>query len=795
MPDAPEAIIQECINCGALVDTTDEEPLALIHCPNCGAAARVRRTFDTFEIQELLGAGGMGAVYRALDKKLNRPVALKVLRREHMDNPDLIDSLAKEAAITASINHPHVVKVYTTGTAYGVFYIAMELVDKGSLDDLMGLQGKVPELQVLEVGIQIAQGLNAALDRGLIHRDVKPGNILFANAHTAKITDFGLAVIQAQVGQETGEVWGTPYYVAPEKLDTPPREDFRSDLYSLGATLFHALAGRPPFEAETASMVALKHLKSQAVSLQSFAPEISSATAYVINKALSKDPQQRYQSYEEFAKSLQYAHDQVVEASRNPQKKRRLVVGDENEEAMSWITFGMVALIVLAGVLTFTFREKIFARSAEATPPPTPSAGTASPGRSALDTEIDAARKLLAEGKFGDAAVAFRTLDEKGGAQQPLQNWITLQGGLAFFLLGQPDEARAELIKVEKRGIYSQSKLDESIATFFVEIAHLAGTPDPQPAEIAAKFEKTSYQSFALLLLAAKNWQLGAFDDAGPLFNQFKSATPKDNYAWINLLKPVGQKFIDDYSAYRPAADAVKAADSPEKQREALEALRTARTKLQQRGKIIEYFDREEGRLEKLLRIHDEKVAEMMAAAEAADAKAIAAMKSSLNSYLAQFKFAEANGIVSAAALASDKAKAEKDLWANYTSVLARFKTTLVNDINAKGYAAPVARKNGTNLPAGTLRASDSQIELVSQFGNLATTWTDLAPGSIINIAGSFLRADTTATAPDRQWQLGHFLLQAGMKPQGLKLLEQAAAARPEYQEWLPRYQEAFAAP
>lgn len=791
MADAPKPLIQECRNCGALIDTTDEEPLALIHCPNCGAAARVRRSFDHFEIQEVLGAGGMGAVYRALDTKLNRPVALKVLRREHMDNPDLIDSLAKEAAITASINHPHVVKVYTTGTAHGVFYIAMELVDKGSLDDLMGLQGKVGEIQVLEVGVQIAQGLNAALDRGLIHRDVKPGNILFANANTSKITDFGLAVIQEHVGQVAGEVWGTPYYVAPEKLESPPSEDFRSDMYSLGATLFHALAGRPPFEAETASMVALKHLKSQVVSLQSFAPEISSATAFVINKALSKDPQQRYESYSEFIKSLQYAHDQVVEAARNPQKKHRVVVGGENDAAMSWVTFAMVAFIVLAGVLTFMFREQIFGKRQEATPPPV--VRTADPKRSPLDTEIAAARKLLAEGKYGEAAVAFRTLDEKGGAPQPVQNWITLCGGLAFFLIDQPEEARAELIKLEQRGIFSKDPLEEQIAKFFVETALIAGRPTPLPASDATKtFSIANYESFALLLMAAKNWSLGAFDEAGPLFRLFTSATPPEHYAWISQLKPIADSFNADYGLYRPAAEAVKSADSPERQAAALEALRAARPQIKNRRKLIEYFDREEGRLEKLILLHKEAQMQMETETAAADSKALGEMKTRVNSYCALYKFAEAHGVVTATAVQSDKGKAEKEMWASYTSGLAKFKAALINDINAKGYAQPLARKNGSLLPAGTLRASDAQIELVSQFGNIPAAWPDLAVNGVINMAGTFLRADTTATAADRQWQLGLFLLHAGMKPQGITLLQQGAAAKPEYQELLPRFQETF---
>ena len=164
----------------------------------------------------------------------------------------------------------------------------MELAEKGSLDDLMSVQQRLSEAQVLGVGIQIAEGLEAALEHNLIHRDIKPGNILFADSQTAKLVDFGLAVVMGEVAHARGEIWGT-LHIAPEKLDNQP-EDLRSDIYSLGGTLFHALAGRPPYEAETASTVALKQLMSQPVSLQAFAPDVSSETAYVINRMLAKTP-------------------------------------------------------------------------------------------------------------------------------------------------------------------------------------------------------------------------------------------------------------------------------------------------------------------------------------------------------------------------------------------------------------------------------------------------------------------------------------------------------------------------
>ena len=339
--------------CEALIDISEQEPLSVVACPTCGAELNVKGCINQFELIDIAGRGGMGVVYKAYDAKLDRHVALKLLRTEHSNQKDLISELEREAAVTASINHPHVVKVFSTGVDAGRFYLVMELVDQGSLDDLIRAHGRVEEAQILEIAPQLAEGLRAAQQHGLIHRDVKPGNILFAGARNAKIVDFGLAIFMTQEESVRGEIWGTPYYVAPEKLDKKP-EDFRSDIYSLGASLFHALAGRPPFEAENASLVALKHLKSEPVSLQAFAPHISSATAYIINRTLLKDPDQRYQSYDELIEHFTYAREQLKVARTTPVAQKRVVLeGEENQKAWGLVTAGMIAAIILLAGLAF----------------------------------------------------------------------------------------------------------------------------------------------------------------------------------------------------------------------------------------------------------------------------------------------------------------------------------------------------------------------------------------------------------------------------------------------------------
>src|SRR5947209_12311523 len=221
------AITQKCPNCGATIDTTAAPPLARIPCPQCGEKVRVERAFNNFVILETLGVGGMGTVYKARDTELDRFVALKLLRADLREEVDHAARLQREARVAASINHPNVIQVFSSGTDHGQFYLVMELVDRGSLDDWIEERKRLAEGLVLQVGIQIAKGLRAAYAKGLIHRDVKPANILFADEHTAKIGDFGLAGVAAEKAETRGEIWGTPYYVAPERLNIDP-EDFRS---------------------------------------------------------------------------------------------------------------------------------------------------------------------------------------------------------------------------------------------------------------------------------------------------------------------------------------------------------------------------------------------------------------------------------------------------------------------------------------------------------------------------------------------------------------------------------------
>ena len=298
--------MQTCPTCGSVIETGNAEPLARMACPNCREKVRVERNFDHFVLLETLGVGGMATVYKARDTLLERDVAVKLLRQDLEGDFDQARQLQQEARLAASVNHPNVVQVFSSGTDHGQFYLVMELVDRGSLDDFMEEKKRLPEEHVLEIGIQVAKGLRAAYANGLIHRDVKPANILFSDEHTAKIGDFGLASVAAQSPEDHREIWGTPHYVAPERLKNEP-EDFRSDIYSLGATLFHAIAGRAPIEGETNSAIALLKLKSDPINLKQVVPEVLETTACVFHRMIAPDAKDRFSSYDELVSELERA--------------------------------------------------------------------------------------------------------------------------------------------------------------------------------------------------------------------------------------------------------------------------------------------------------------------------------------------------------------------------------------------------------------------------------------------------------------------------------------------------------
>jgi predicted RNA-binding Zn-ribbon protein involved in translation (DUF1610 family) len=553
MSEAMHQIIESCPSCSQSVDVTDQPPFSEVACPSCGETMRARIQFDNFTLLELLGEGGMGAVFKAFDRNLQRKVALKILKPDAASTEADWQKLAAEARLTAAVNHPNVVKVFSFGEDHGQFYLAMELVEKGSLDGLMMLQGKVAEVQVLDLGIQAAEGLRAAYEVGLIHRDIKPGNILFATPKLAKLVDFGLARVLDEESKESGEIWGTPFYVAPEKLDGRP-EDFRSDIYSLGGTLFHALSGRPPFDAKTASMVVLKHIKSQAVSLQAFAPNISDETAYVINRMLHKEPDKRYPSYEELLSHLQYARQRLLQRTTGvpgvPRGRSSLSVEHGGRRGLTAI-WAVAGLLCVAITIWFFLphrqgeRSKVTAKTAVAVP----GEALLVKGREALNAR-----------RFDEARQHFSAAASATQGRQPEHDWALAQLGLTQVLLGEEPLARESFLRLREQGVFSAEIADQPLGRFFVETGRTMADGRVVPIADAEGFSARGCEAFGLLAFGLRNWTAGDVDAGGALLERFAECEVQPPNGWIASLKPLAEPYVEEYRRYRDLREQVKTA-------------------------------------------------------------------------------------------------------------------------------------------------------------------------------------------------------------------------------------------
>jgi hypothetical protein len=264
--------------------------------------------FGAYRVLGLIGAGGMGVVYRALDEALQRPVALKTLLPALAADPEFVARFTREAQSAAALNHPNITQIYAIGQEGPIPFFAMELIEGRSLEDLVKEKGPLDPAEAASFVVQAARGLKHAAERSLIHRDVKPSNLMLAADGLVKITDFGLAKA-ARSGTQltaTGEVLGSPGYISPEQAQGAPL-DHRSDIYSLGAAFYHLVTGRLPFDAPTPVAMIIKHLNEPLRSPRAVNPAIPFPIAATIQRMMAKRPGERFQDYDALLRDLERA--------------------------------------------------------------------------------------------------------------------------------------------------------------------------------------------------------------------------------------------------------------------------------------------------------------------------------------------------------------------------------------------------------------------------------------------------------------------------------------------------------
>jgi serine/threonine-protein kinase len=317
-----------------------------------------------FRLDEKVGAGGMSSVYRAFDPTLERWVAIKLMHRDISTDPDQLERFRREARAVASLNHPHVVTVIDAGEDEGAPYIVFEYVEGETLKDRIRRLGMLPVPEAVAYAIEIGRALSAAHAARLVHRDVKPQNVLVDMEGRGKVTDFGIArSLEAQGLTAAGRVLGTTDYVSPEQaLGHEVTE--QSDIYSLGIVLYEMLTGEVPFQADTQVAVAMKHVREPLPDVQRRRPEVSAALAAVVDRATAKETARRYAAVPEMLHDLEEVLG--IEAARAGETSGeattvlRTLPGDTADyvpgrlrHPRRWLFVSMIALGAVAGLIAY----------------------------------------------------------------------------------------------------------------------------------------------------------------------------------------------------------------------------------------------------------------------------------------------------------------------------------------------------------------------------------------------------------------------------------------------------------
>ncbi len=787
--DAP-GIVPEFINCHACetaISLAGQQGFSNVECPKCGALSVVPLQFGNILLLNVLGIGGMGTVYRAVDLSLNRYVAIKIIRKKFAGDPKFIETFAREARAAASVNHPNVAQVYSFANHEGLYYLTMELLERGSLDDRITKLGKVSETDVLQIGAQIAAGLRAAHQRGLLHRDIKPGNILFNGEGIPKIVDFGLASAQQDVaGEKTADggmvVWGTPYYIAPEKL-RGQGEDFRSDMYSLGATLFHALAGRPPFDAKTASEVVAKHTTTPAHNLKTYTPGVQDFTASAIGRMIAKEPSDRYETYDALIHELQQAEKVLHDAKAAP-----VIVTESGERVPVMqvvITISVLLMAIAVIALLWVNRSKFGLVSNEAPPPPPPTAPVASGSNKPVSQTPPV--PVLEEVDFNEATPWTKSwndmlnamgqqkyqsaLEEGERLKQlsrnlPLQRrWAIFMEGVTLVAAGRTPEAQPMFQSVDAS--YGKPRVPEKITpTNLIDPLAALMADSMSPEQITPSLSKMPDWASALtqFMLALKLYDTGKLDEAKLAFRAYEKLPVDKAQPWAYGLQPLARKLAEEIDRIPVVLASIDKLQQAGQWDAAVKAIRDAKSKTRLTA-FKASLDEREARVTKAQQDAQREADEARQAALAkareaeqqskqaaeAEVKQVQAIDPSIAAPVAIYDFKSALVKYEQLTPKVSTAEGRQILNQRVTTMrwLMEFKAQLVADIRAKPYDSSglVTRQNVT-MQGKLAKATDTELVFQLPYGEMQSEWRDFAPATMQKLGEYYAQAFQATEKP-----------------------------------------------
>ncbi len=536
----------------------------------------------------------MSVIFIGHDTTLDRKVAIKVLNEEHCHDEVRIQAFENEARLTAQVSHPNVVKIYAVGRAYGRFYLVMELLEGRSFEAIMSERGALPEGEVLEIATQVAAGLRAAKEAGMIHRDVKPGNILIDGEGRARLVDFGLALLTQNGSAQAEEIWATPFYVPPEVLARGV-EDLRSDIYAFGATLYHALAGRPPFETTSTSNQVLHRAKQTIPRLCQVADWVSPRTGEVIDRMMAFKTEDRWGSYQELIQAIEKARLNTGQTPAPRIPTPHTLPSPKKRKSGGAAALGLVfSIIAIAAGLAFwkpwqSTKDGAGSLSSDPSQPPADSQKPPLFRPSVTQDEQltqawQSARASLTQGHFTQASEALQALSQKTKLSRKSRAWASLEASANAFLDGEPGRAR-RLAANSLTLIKGADGTDPDVLSLRRFAQTLRRPSLPATSDLQDPPSSLT-QALGTFTIALKLWEQGRWESSLPLFANVRSASLPQDFHWFQHYQNLADTYLADGQILAKLKD-LPAPQNAEEANAQIEEFTLALKKLRTKGRAI----------------------------------------------------------------------------------------------------------------------------------------------------------------------------------------------------------------
>ncbi len=690
----------------------------------------------------------MSRVFDAEDSALGRHVALKILNRHYSKDTLRMASFEREAQLTAAVTHPNVVKLYSVGRDQGNFYIAMELVSGGSMEKWIEDKGRLTEAEALHVGRATAEGLRAAFREGLIHRDVKPANILYTENNTPKIVDFGLALFHEKDVDESGEIWATPFYVAPEKV-RDDCEDFRSDIYSLGATLYHALAGKPPHKANTNSIYELKIIKSQPVKLEDCGFKFSGRTCELVNKMLELKPDQRHQSYDELVDAFRDAESLLGYSAVGQQSRRQKMIFTLSVSAAAlFLIIMMVALFSSNGTKATSINTKNGINTNDLTD----LGKTLASGTVTVADAFLAARKTLLDGDYKQARKMFDDLIASGKAKQPTLNWARFNAALCAIVDSKNLDAEHYFKDIKHDADEGAQDGGTDLKGFFGKVGgHLSKELANEMSRKEVTYDTSSEEALGYLAHGLAQWHFGRHRLAIEWLDTFNQSNPRKGLEWISSYKKLIAPYLADVELARTLGELKKGGElTIEDARVALSKSRDVYAKLKTDGALrTALIQHERSLLEditKFRRAAEDKEHLRLKALRDRELAQITEMSETLPALVRGYDYRQVVDFLAGMKFETPEVKNASANKMYIWSKAKEFMDTLIADINTRNYTGSMGRKTGIPLQGKLIKLDFDNITINMERGQFVVPVDTLAPETLINIAQFFCEGVTDST-------------------------------------------------